>query len=453
MFDNVLTDQQIERILTENEKCINTNYGPIQSIHTNSLASNEPNEDYFSLGYHQGRFVFGIFDGHGGPHCGAVLKEYLASYVLRAVENVNVPTDSETRIKLVSKAIVDAFNRLDGELTVIPAKLFPRLSKGSAKTPMDIVEIRRLLAPSLSGAVGISVYLENNILYVANCGDCRCLLGRKNDDGSCAILEMSREHDCTNEDEVKRLHQMHPGEERTIIRSHPIAGGSPITAAFGDNVYKWPKKWQETILPAIRKKRGRSNETTPDHYFTPPYLTSTPEITYRKLQKGDRFLVLATDGLFDDLNNEEVVWLVSQHLDKFHNRDLFSSPLSSPTTPTSNLSPDSPSQKHKPSVRHPRTVTSSSQYWQYNDEPLSTHLIRNALGGADRQRLSHLLSMKYPKSRDFRDDVTVLVVVFDEDFVNGLSDENVTKETDAPETIEGIEVIDLNKELEIPIIE
>lgn len=50
------------------------------------------------------------------------------------------------------------------------------------------------------------------------------------------------------------------------------------------------------------------------HYHTPPYLTALPEIGYHVLKPRDRFLVLATDGLFDMLSPSQVVRLVGEHM-------------------------------------------------------------------------------------------------------------------------------------------
>ena len=41
--------------------------------------------------------------------------------------------------------------------------------------------------------------------------------------------------------------------------------------------------------------------------WTPPYTTAEPDITHHSLSQGDRFMVLATDGLFQDLTSKQVV--------------------------------------------------------------------------------------------------------------------------------------------------
>lgn len=43
-----------------------------------------------------------------------------------------------------------------------------------------------------------------------------------------------------------------------------------------------------------------------------------PEIIYHKLRPQDRFLILGTDGLWDELGNKEAVRIVGEHLSAIH---------------------------------------------------------------------------------------------------------------------------------------
>ena len=47
------------------------------------------------------------------------------------------------------------------------------------------------------------------------------------------------------------------------------------------------------------------------HYKTPPYLTARPEIIKHTLAPKDKFLVIASDGLWDMLSPTQVVRLVN----------------------------------------------------------------------------------------------------------------------------------------------
>ena len=50
------------------------------------------------------------------------------------------------------------------------------------------------------------------------------------------------------------------------------------------------------------------------NYKTPPYLTVVPEITHHKLNTRDKFMVLATDGLWDMMTPMQVIRLVGEHM-------------------------------------------------------------------------------------------------------------------------------------------
>lgn len=52
--------------------------------------------------------------------------------------------------------------------------------------------------------------------------------------------------------------------------------------------------------------------------------------------------------------------------------------------------------------------------WAFVDDNPGTHLIRNALGGANNYQLRRILSIPAPYSRPHRDDITVTVVWWEE---------------------------------------
>ena len=157
----------------------------------------------------------------------------------------------------------------------------------------------------------------------------------------------------------------------------------------------------------------------PPNLKTPPYVTSQPVITHRKLNflplddgsspehsshASLRFIVLATDGLWDELSSSEVVALVGGHLAGIRGASVPKRELSSlvPTVVSSDALTIEGKDQRKPN--------SEEGAWAFVDENVSTHLIRNAFGGADTRKLRRLVSIPAPLSRNYRDDVTVTVV-------------------------------------------
>ena len=77
-----------------------------------------------------------------------------------------------------------------------------------------------------------------------------------------------------------------------------VKGRLQLTRALGDAYLKYP----EFNAPAgSHRSRGRR---IPDP-FTPPYVKSTPDIVHINIGKDDKFCVLATDGLWDFLSDQE----------------------------------------------------------------------------------------------------------------------------------------------------
>lgn len=62
--------------------------------------------------------------------------------------------------------------------------------------------------------------------------------------------------------------------------------------AFGDVRYKWTMELLRVVLEPLGIQ-------PPQQLLTSPYLTSKPEVFYRRLTPNDKFLVLASDGLWE----------------------------------------------------------------------------------------------------------------------------------------------------------
>ena len=147
-------------------------------------------------------------------------------------------------------------------------------------------------------------------------------------------------------------------------------------------------------------------------------MTATPVVTHRPLsflplppqgtpapKSALRFVVLATDGLWDELSNEEVVALVGGHLAGVRGTVPKSALPGLVRTSTGAAGVDG-----KDKAGRGKQSADKQGAWAFEDDNLSAHLIRNALGGGDVEHLRKLASIPAPWSRRFRDDITVTVV-------------------------------------------
>jgi len=279
-----------------------------------------------------------------------------------------------------------------------------------------------ILAPAISGSCALLAFYDShkNILHVANTGDSRAVLGHMSKPGKWTATPLSEDQTGRNPQEAQRVRMEHPGEEP--IRNGRVLGGLEPTRAFGDASYKWNREFAERLSP---KFFGRAPRPL---LKTPPYVTAAPEITTTTIspEQGD-FVVLATDGLWELLSNDEVVGLVGKWLEKYGPSTTKNTPHMEKiwlnfVGPRGELPldkdlpagerADTENQKSPEDELRRRGLSPDKQRFVVEDNNVATHLVRNALGGKKQEQVSALLTLPYPTSRRFRDDLTVQVIFF-----------------------------------------
>lgn len=295
----------------------------------------------------------------------------------------------------IDEAIKRGFMKLDNEICHESVeKVFKANSKNVAA---------ELLAPALSGSCALLSFYDSRtqMLRVACTGDSRAVLGRKGSNGRWTATALSEDQTGDTESEVQRMRKEHPGEENTVIRHGRVLGNLQPTRAFGDAFYKWSKEVQ------VKLKRSYFGRTPHGLLKTPPYVTAEPVITTTKIEpgKGD-FLVMATDGLWEMLSNEEVVGLVGQWIDAQKSSGT-STWMASWFGTKQNLPVERPSKDDTTGQRAPirqqqYAIEAKDERFIVEDRNVATHLIRNALGGRDQDMVCALLTLPAPYSRRYR---------------------------------------------------
>lgn len=364
---------------------------------------------------------WGVFDGHSGWTTSAKLRQTLVSYVARELNATYKSAMQDAKLTVPAADAIDAaikkgFVKLDHEIT---HESVQKVLKAQSK-----VVAAEILAPALSGSCALLSFYDSKSkeLRVACTGDSRAVLGRRGSSGKWTATALSVDQTGGTPSEDARLRAEHPGEPYVTANGR-ILGGLEPSRAFGDAVYKWSAETQDKMK---RQFFGRS----PSKYLkTPPYVTAEPVVTRTKIEpaNGD-FVVMATDGLWEMLTNEEVVGLVGQWLE--------TQASTSAKTPTNGwLQSWFSSQKHSLPIEHHDQgdasgqrapvrqqqwgIPSGEQRFVVEDKNAATHLVRNALGGKDKDMLSALLTLPAPYSRRYRDDLTVQVIFFGEGQGNG----------------------------------
>ena len=333
----------------------------------------------------------------------AKLRQSLIASVAREVnETYRAANGVSPSQDAIDTAIRTGFNRLDDE--IVHQSVQKVLQAGNK------VVAAELLAPALSGSCALLSFYDSksDLLRVACTGDSRAVLGRRTESGKWTAKALSSDQTGGNQEEAARLRKQHPGEEH-VVRNGRVLGGLEPTRAFGDATYKWTRDVSERLR---RQFFGRSQSPL---LKTPPYVTAEPVITTTKVEpeKGD-FVVMATDGLWEMLTNEQVVGLVGKWIEtqagSSPSKSQFDSVWSRVFGSQNIALPVEASEDGKKTGGEKTPIRlqqwgispDSKDRFVVQDKNVATHLIRNALGGKNQEQVSALLTLPSPYSRRYR---------------------------------------------------
>ncbi|OEL18754.1 putative protein phosphatase 2C 77 [Dichanthelium oligosanthes] len=200
---------------------------------------------------------YGVFDGHGGRAAVDFVSERLGKNVVSAVLAAGTETRREASLAeedAVSAAIRAAYLATDSELL--------------AQYQQDVIS---------GGACATTALVKNADLYVAHLGDCRAVLSR---DGGAAVA-LTADHTCAREDERERIERDGGYVSRSGSGVWRVQGSLAVSRSFGD----------------VGLKR---------------WVVAEPAVARVPLSAGCEFLVIASDGLWDKVTNQEAVDAVSR---------------------------------------------------------------------------------------------------------------------------------------------
>jgi pyruvate dehydrogenase phosphatase len=253
-------------------------------VQANNLLEDQSQVESGSLSLHDsgpyGTF-FGVYDGHGGPETSRFINEHLFQHLKRfTAEQGSMSADV---IRKAFQATEDGF--------------------------VSIVSRQFMMNPQLAavGSCCLAGVVCNGILYIANLGDSRAVLGRiVRSTGEVFAIQLSAEHNASIESVRQELQSLHPEDPRIVVLKHNVwrvKGLIQVSRSIGD-VYL--KKAEFNREPLFAKFRLRDP-------ITKPILSCEPSISVHELQPHDQFLILASDGLWEHLSNQDAVDIVQNH--------------------------------------------------------------------------------------------------------------------------------------------
>ncbi|KAF3599527.1 hypothetical protein F2Q69_00039158 [Brassica cretica] len=140
-----------------------------------------------------------------------------------------------------------------------------------------------------SGTTALTVVRQGEVIYVANVGDSRAVLATVSEEGSLSAVQLTVD-----------FKPNIPQEEERIIGCN----GRVFCLEDEPGVHR---VWQpEEESPGLAMSRAFG-----DYCIKEYGLVSVPEVTQRHISNRDQFVILATDGVWDVISNEEAIDIVA----------------------------------------------------------------------------------------------------------------------------------------------
>nr|DAD30021.1 TPA_asm: hypothetical protein HUJ06_031489 [Nelumbo nucifera] len=244
------------------------------------VQANEIIEDHSQVETGPHATFVGVYDGHGGPEASRFVREHLFRHLMRlARENGTISED----------VLRNAFSATEeGFLTLVRRTW----------------EIKPLIAAI--GSCCLVGVIWRGTLYVANLGDSRAVVGCLGRSSNIIAEQLTTDHNACMEEVRQELKSLHPDDSHIVVMKHGvwrIKGIIQVSRSIGDAYLKKP---EFTIDPSI--SRFRLSE--PLHR---PVLTAEPSIYSRAIRPQDKFVIFASDGLWEHMTNQEAAEIVHNY--------------------------------------------------------------------------------------------------------------------------------------------
>lgn len=230
------------------------------------------------LGGNKNRKFFGIYDGHGGKDGADMAAKELHQRVAE-----NLESDAEP-----SEALRKAFLDTDAA-----------------------IEKKEDLLDDYFGTTAVVAFFEKGKLWVANVGDARAILVKED-----SVVRLSKDHKPTDPDEKTRVEKA--GGKITRKKVYKL-DGDVYRVDFENRSEQ--QKLAKREAKFIANEPFRINDEIAmsralgDRRYKDGLVIADPDIKMIEVKPGDKKLVLACDGVWDVMSDEDVAELIRNEKD------------------------------------------------------------------------------------------------------------------------------------------
>ena len=270
----------------------------------------------------------------------------------KVTDDTKTENDSSNKEDIISKCLRLTSHIMDGVLLSQAAKIIHTKSSSKIKSLTRTSKKAANEDNHLSGSTAAMVLFHLDQIYIAWVGDSR-IIAVVNDEKS-NVIELSTDHKASRPDEKARIRKA----GGTVNSKDRLYGDLAVSRAFGDIYHKGDVLKQDgreyihnlsTMLDkylvqnaniggniektnSVGDSRRRSSTTgmdinnlnisnidlTPIHELQSGALICTPDVVIKK-KKSVKMIVIASDGLFDVMSNEDVVKFIYDMMGGNHN--------------------------------------------------------------------------------------------------------------------------------------
>jgi len=259
--------------------------------------SNNPIEDRWAV--HQLEAISGyvtmVFDGHGGWQVADYAKENLPKEIDNALKR-NKEKSFASEEEYITQSIKDAFDVVENNFLAIAKEAYRVGFPDTGKV----------------GACALVALVHDNKVYAANAGDCQGVVV-KNEKGQVSIRKINRKLNANSKKERARLRAEFTDDDIVVCKRGDekacyVKNRLQPTRAFGDFRLKHPEfnnPQDRDINHGYRMKIDN---------FKGPYISHVPEIQVIEVDRNDKYLILSSDGMWDELTKQDVAKIAEKNL-------------------------------------------------------------------------------------------------------------------------------------------
>jgi len=248
-------------------------------------------------------FFAGVYDGHGGLLVSSLLSERLHNLVKSSKHfTSNMPQALiESFLETDRKMMHDASNHILEQKRKVDAGTARQglvRTKGDRNQTQDVTEGYQK-AGSTAVVCTIVTTTEKREMTIAWVGDSRAVLSSAG-----KAVELSQDHKAIRADETARVR----AAGGSVDRKGRIDGSLAVSRAFGDLLYKGHD------IEELAKMAPVGESRKDDEMLVGGAVIALPDICTLQLMDDDEFVIMATDGLWDVVTNQEAVNFVGNEL-------------------------------------------------------------------------------------------------------------------------------------------